>query len=160
MCSNQSQHHLTLQLVFFFCVYHEFLMSPTVTVNNEFHYCPSGKETTFTLLVCCGGVFVISDASGSSSNQWSKSLLDRERTLRRSPLSQAYSTVTSDNARFNERVAEIRARPKTPWVPKPWPPKSEYTSHFPKRSRTTPGHFLYARCFGKVSKKPEHIFLS
>ncbi|XP_042273995.1 protein MGARP isoform X6 [Thunnus albacares] len=36
----------------------------------------------------------------------------------------AYNTVSSDHARFNERVAEIKARPKTEWVPKPWPPKS------------------------------------
>uniref|UniRef100_A0A8D0D2T7 Uncharacterized protein n=1 Tax=Sander lucioperca TaxID=283035 RepID=A0A8D0D2T7_SANLU len=27
-------------------------------------------------------------------------------------------------ARFNDRIAEIKARPKTEWAPKPWPPKS------------------------------------
>ncbi|GLD62771.1 calphotin-like isoform X12 [Lates japonicus] len=40
-------------------------------------------------------------------------------------VSYAYITVTSDSARYNERVAEVRARPKTEWVPKPWPPKSK-----------------------------------
>uniref|UniRef100_A0A8C2X7P8 Uncharacterized protein n=1 Tax=Cyclopterus lumpus TaxID=8103 RepID=A0A8C2X7P8_CYCLU len=38
---------------------------------------------------------------------------------------QTYSTVNTDSARFNDRVAEINARPKTEWVPKPWPPKSK-----------------------------------
>ncbi|KAM4586344.1 uncharacterized protein mgarpa isoform 3-T3 [Fundulus diaphanus] len=38
-------------------------------------------------------------------------------------LSYAYVTVTSDHERFNERISEIRARPKTEWTPKPWPPK-------------------------------------
>uniref|UniRef100_A0A8C5G5C5 Uncharacterized protein n=1 Tax=Gouania willdenowi TaxID=441366 RepID=A0A8C5G5C5_GOUWI len=37
----------------------------------------------------------------------------------------AYSIVSSDQTRYNQRLAEIRARPKTEWVPKPWPPKSE-----------------------------------
>ncbi|KAM8847784.1 uncharacterized protein ACB058_011635 isoform 2-T3 [Synchiropus picturatus] len=40
-------------------------------------------------------------------------------------MSYAYSTVTSDSARYNERIAEISSRPKTMWTPKPWPPKSE-----------------------------------
>ncbi|XP_029961418.1 protein MGARP isoform X3 [Salarias fasciatus] len=40
-------------------------------------------------------------------------------------VSYAYSTVTSDNERFNERIEQIKARPKTEWVPKPWPPKSQ-----------------------------------
>ncbi|XP_035525492.1 protein MGARP isoform X2 [Morone saxatilis] len=39
--------------------------------------------------------------------------------------SYAYSTVSGDSARYNERVAEIQARPKTEWTPKPWPPKSK-----------------------------------
>ncbi|KAF7227919.1 putative LOC107389814-like protein [Nothobranchius furzeri] len=38
-------------------------------------------------------------------------------------LSYAYVTVTSDRDRYNERLAEIQARPKTQWVPKSWPPK-------------------------------------
>uniref|UniRef100_A0A3B5BJ00 Uncharacterized protein n=1 Tax=Stegastes partitus TaxID=144197 RepID=A0A3B5BJ00_9TELE len=37
---------------------------------------------------------------------------------------QAYNTVVSDHTRYNERIAEIKARPTTEWVPKPWPPKS------------------------------------
>lgn len=41
--------------------------------------------------------------------------------------SQAIKTVSSDSERFNDRVAEIKARPKVEWVPKPWPPKSEYS---------------------------------
>ncbi|KAM7388895.1 hypothetical protein PAMP_022901 [Pampus punctatissimus] len=36
----------------------------------------------------------------------------------------AYNTVTSDSIRYNDRIAELNARPKTEWVPKPWPPKS------------------------------------
>ncbi|XP_053734506.1 immunoglobulin A1 protease autotransporter isoform X2 [Synchiropus splendidus] len=40
-------------------------------------------------------------------------------------MSYAYSTVTSDSARYNERIAEISSRPKTVWTPKPWPPMSE-----------------------------------
>lgn len=38
---------------------------------------------------------------------------------------QAYKTVVSDNARYNERIAEINARPRTEWTPKPWPPKGK-----------------------------------
>ncbi|XP_008288102.1 apoptosis-inducing factor 1, mitochondrial isoform X2 [Stegastes partitus] len=37
----------------------------------------------------------------------------------------AYNTVVSDHTRYNERIAEIKARPTTEWVPKPWPPKSK-----------------------------------
>ncbi|XP_028316165.1 protein MGARP, partial [Gouania willdenowi] len=40
-------------------------------------------------------------------------------------VSYAYSIVSSDQTRYNQRLAEIRARPKTEWVPKPWPPKSQ-----------------------------------
>eukprot|EP00066_Takifugu_rubripes_P027137 XP_011616403.1 PREDICTED: protein MGARP [Takifugu rubripes] len=57
----------------------------------------SGENIVYALL--CGGAFV-------------------------GAVSYAYSTVTSDGARFNERIAEIQARPKTEWTPKPWPPKS------------------------------------
>ncbi|XP_031442655.1 protein MGARP isoform X5 [Clupea harengus] len=35
-----------------------------------------------------------------------------------------YSTVTSDHARFMDRVTDIQSRPKDEWKPKPWPPKS------------------------------------
>ncbi|XP_041846567.1 uncharacterized protein mgarpa isoform X9 [Melanotaenia boesemani] len=40
-------------------------------------------------------------------------------------LSYAYITVSTDHARFNDRIAQINARPKTDWTPKPWPPKSK-----------------------------------
>ncbi|XP_028272874.1 protein MGARP isoform X6 [Parambassis ranga] len=39
-------------------------------------------------------------------------------------LSYAVHTVSTDKDRFNERIAEINARPKSEWTPKPWPPKS------------------------------------
>ncbi|XP_028444522.1 apoptosis-inducing factor 1, mitochondrial isoform X3 [Perca fluviatilis] len=58
----------------------------------------SGENIVYTLL--CGGAFV-------------------------GALSYAYSTVSTDSARFNDRIAEINARPKTEWAPKPWPPKSK-----------------------------------
>ncbi|XP_034398710.1 uncharacterized protein si:ch211-235e9.8 isoform X8 [Cyclopterus lumpus] len=57
----------------------------------------SGENIVYTLL--CGGAMVAA-------------------------VSYTYSTVNTDSARFNDRVAEINARPKTEWVPKPWPPKS------------------------------------
>ena len=38
---------------------------------------------------------------------------------------QVYTTLSTDQARFDDRVSEIQARPKTEWVPKPWPPKSK-----------------------------------
>ncbi|XP_036933944.1 uncharacterized protein si:ch211-235e9.8 isoform X7 [Acanthopagrus latus] len=56
----------------------------------------SGENILYTLL--CGGAFV-------------------------GAVSYAVSTVTTDHARFNDRISEIKARPKTEWVPKPWPPK-------------------------------------
>ncbi|KAF7707006.1 protein MGARP [Silurus meridionalis] len=36
----------------------------------------------------------------------------------------AYRTVSTDSARFTDRITEIRARPKDEWKPKPWPPQS------------------------------------
>ncbi|XP_059201916.1 protein MGARP isoform X3 [Centropristis striata] len=60
---------------------------------------PGGSGENILYTVLCGGAFVAA-------------------------VSYAYSTVSSDSARFNERVAEINARPKTEWTPKPWPPKS------------------------------------
>ncbi|XP_066576233.1 protein MGARP [Amia ocellicauda] len=33
----------------------------------------------------------------------------------------AYRTVSSDKARYDDRVNEINSRPKTEWTPKPWP---------------------------------------
>lgn len=44
---------------------------------------------------------------------------------------QAFNTVSSDSTRFNERIAELKARPKMEWVPKPWPPKSKSVVSFP-----------------------------
>ncbi|XP_035505453.1 uncharacterized protein mgarpa isoform X3 [Scophthalmus maximus] len=58
----------------------------------------SGENIVYALL--CGGAFVASVAY-------------------------TYSTVSSDAARYNDRLTEINARPKTEWVPKPWPPKSK-----------------------------------
>ncbi|XP_051933574.1 protein MGARP-like isoform X4 [Hippocampus zosterae] len=40
-------------------------------------------------------------------------------------VSYAFNTVSTDNARFNDRISEINARPKKEWTPKPWPPKSQ-----------------------------------
>ncbi|CAL9706498.1 unnamed protein product [Knipowitschia caucasica] len=57
----------------------------------------SGENIVYTLL--CGGALVAS-------------------------VSYAVSTVTSDSARFNDRISEIAARPKSEWQARPWPPKS------------------------------------
>ncbi|XP_022071984.1 protein MGARP isoform X50 [Acanthochromis polyacanthus] len=57
----------------------------------------SGENIVYALL--CGGAFVVS-------------------------VTYAYNTVISDHERFNDRIAELKARPKTEWVPKPWPPKN------------------------------------
>ncbi|KAM6952848.1 uncharacterized protein mgarpa isoform 4-T4 [Lycodopsis pacificus] len=57
----------------------------------------SGENILYTLL--CGGAFV-------------------------GAVSYAYTTVSTDSARFDDRIAELNARPKVEWVPKPWPPKS------------------------------------
>uniref|UniRef100_A0A3P9JN83 Uncharacterized protein n=1 Tax=Oryzias latipes TaxID=8090 RepID=A0A3P9JN83_ORYLA len=46
------------------------------------------------------------------------------------PIPQAYSTVSSDHNRFNSRLEELKSRPKTEWVAKPWPPKSKPGSEF------------------------------
>ncbi|XP_044061726.1 apoptosis-inducing factor 1, mitochondrial isoform X7 [Siniperca chuatsi] len=61
---------------------------------------PGGSGENIVYAVLCGGAFV-------------------------GALSYAYSTVSTDNDRFNDRIAEINARPKTEWVPKPWPPKGK-----------------------------------
>ncbi|KPP71716.1 hypothetical protein Z043_109340 [Scleropages formosus] len=34
-----------------------------------------------------------------------------------------YRTLSSDKARFKERITEMGNRPKEEWKPKPWPPK-------------------------------------
>ncbi|XP_069569805.1 brain acid soluble protein 1 isoform X3 [Brachyistius frenatus] len=61
---------------------------------------PGGSGENIVYTVLCGGAFV-------------------------GALSYAYSTLSSDSARFDDRIAEIKARPKTEWTPKPWPPKKE-----------------------------------
>uniref|UniRef100_A0A672MU53 Uncharacterized protein n=1 Tax=Sinocyclocheilus grahami TaxID=75366 RepID=A0A672MU53_SINGR len=40
-------------------------------------------------------------------------------------LAYAYRTVSTDHARFVDRVSEINARPKSDWKPKAWPPKGK-----------------------------------
>ncbi|XP_029986522.1 protein MGARP-like isoform X12 [Sphaeramia orbicularis] len=61
---------------------------------------PGGSGENIVYAILCGGAFV-------------------------GAVTYAVSTVTSDQARFNERIAEINARPKSEWEPKPWPPKSK-----------------------------------
>lgn len=97
----------------------------------------SGENIVYALL--CGGAFVgaVSYVSESFKVQsvWlcqkcKIHLLQESLSVMRQTFCvsfQAYSTVTSDGARFNERIAEIQARPKTEWTPKPWPPKSKST---------------------------------
>ncbi|XP_010749872.1 protein MGARP isoform X6 [Larimichthys crocea] len=58
----------------------------------------SGENIVYALL--CGGAFV-------------------------GAVTYAVKTVSSDAARFNDRVAEIKARPKSEWQPRPWPHKSQ-----------------------------------
>ncbi|KAG8003780.1 hypothetical protein GBF38_007754, partial [Nibea albiflora] len=60
----------------------------------------SGENIVYALL--CGGAFV-------------------------GAVSYAVKTVNDDGIRFNGRVAEIKARPKSEWKPKPWPPKGKYS---------------------------------
>ncbi|XP_016149194.1 protein MGARP-like isoform X4 [Sinocyclocheilus grahami] len=61
---------------------------------------PGGSGENFLYVVLCGGAF----AGG---------------------LAYAYRTVSTDHARFVDRVSEINARPKSDWKPKAWPPKGE-----------------------------------
>uniref|UniRef100_A0A3Q2ZE28 Uncharacterized protein n=1 Tax=Kryptolebias marmoratus TaxID=37003 RepID=A0A3Q2ZE28_KRYMA len=61
---------------------------------------PGGSGENIVYIVLCGGAMV-------------------------GALSYGYSTVTSDHARFNKRIEEIRARSNDEWSPKPWPPKSK-----------------------------------
>nr|XP_046261776.1 protein MGARP isoform X5 [Scatophagus argus] len=60
---------------------------------------PGGSGENIVYVLLCGGAFV-------------------------GAMSYTYNTMTTDSIRFSERVAEINARPKTEWVPKPWPPRS------------------------------------
>ncbi|XP_072519593.1 uncharacterized protein mgarpa isoform X3 [Salminus brasiliensis] len=61
---------------------------------------PGGSGENILYVVLCGGAFA-------------------------GALTYAYSTVTSDSARFTDRIANIEARPKDDWKPKQWPPKSQ-----------------------------------
>ncbi|XP_070692389.1 uncharacterized protein mgarpa isoform X5 [Pempheris klunzingeri] len=36
----------------------------------------------------------------------------------------AYTSVVSDNIRYNKRITELFSGSRAEWVPKPWPPKS------------------------------------
>ncbi|KAL6118078.1 mgarp [Pungitius sinensis] len=60
---------------------------------------PGGSGENIVYALMCGGAFV-------------------------GAVAYAYSTLSTDGARFNDRISEINARPKTEWVPKPWPPKT------------------------------------
>ncbi|TSO15270.1 Protein MGARP [Bagarius yarrelli] len=60
---------------------------------------PGGTGENLVYLVLCGGAFA-------------------------GALTYAYRTVTSDSARFTDRIKEIEARPKNDRKPKTWPPKN------------------------------------
>ncbi|XP_056145033.1 apoptosis-inducing factor 1, mitochondrial isoform X3 [Lampris incognitus] len=70
-----------------------------VVQRRQMSSVPGGSGENIVYALLCGGAFV-------------------------GAVSYAYSTVKTDHARFNDRVAEIYGRPKSEWVPKPWPPKS------------------------------------
>lgn len=73
-------------------------MPRDVVQRRQMSSVPGGSGENIVYALLCGGAFV-------------------------GAVSYAYNTVSSDHARFNERIGEIRARPKTEWKPKPWPPK-------------------------------------
>nr|XP_055033750.1 fibrous sheath CABYR-binding protein isoform X2 [Misgurnus anguillicaudatus] len=60
---------------------------------------PGGSGENLLYVVLCGGVFA-------------------------GALTYTYRTIGKDRDRVNERLTEIKARPKAEWKPKPWPPKS------------------------------------
>ncbi|XP_060740935.1 protein MGARP [Tachysurus vachellii] len=60
---------------------------------------PGGTGENLVYLVLCGGAFA-------------------------GALTYAYRTVTTDSARFTDRITEIGERPKSEWKPKQWPPKN------------------------------------
>ncbi|KAK5925602.1 hypothetical protein CgunFtcFv8_018113 [Champsocephalus gunnari] len=70
-----------------------------VVQRRQMSSMPGGSAENILYSLLCGGALVAS-------------------------VSYAYSTVSSDGNRFNDRISEIQARPKTEWVPKPWPPKT------------------------------------
>ncbi|XP_077588630.1 uncharacterized protein mgarpa isoform X2 [Stigmatopora nigra] len=61
---------------------------------------PGGSGENIVYAVLCGGAFV-------------------------GAVSYAVNTVSTDSARFNDRINEIKARPKQEWTPKPWPPRGD-----------------------------------
>ncbi|XP_067375019.1 uncharacterized protein mgarpa isoform X5 [Channa argus] len=61
---------------------------------------PGGSGENIVYAVLCGGAFV-------------------------GAITFAYNTVSSDSIRYSDRIAQMNARPKKEWVPKPWPPKSK-----------------------------------
>ncbi|XP_077465641.1 uncharacterized protein mgarpa isoform X2 [Stigmatopora argus] len=59
---------------------------------------PGGSGENIVYAVLCGGAFV-------------------------GAVAYAVNTVSTDSARFNDRINEIKARPRQEWTPKPWPPQ-------------------------------------
>ncbi|XP_064829909.1 uncharacterized protein LOC135545882 isoform X4 [Oncorhynchus masou masou] len=74
-------------------------LSRDVLPRRQMSSVPGGTGDNIVYALLCGGAFA-------------------------GAIAYTYSTVTTDHARFNDRVADINARPKTVWSPKPWPPKS------------------------------------
>ncbi|KAM9413385.1 uncharacterized protein ACWYII_025243 [Salvelinus alpinus] len=74
-------------------------LSRDVLPRRQMSSVPGGSGDNIVYALLCGGAFA-------------------------GAIAYTYSTVTTDHARFNDRVADINARPKTVWSPKPWPPKS------------------------------------
>lgn len=88
---------------------------------------PGGTGENLVYLVLCGGAFAgaltyVSFFMVSGLWEWKAALLDYVMCFD----SQAYRTVTTDSARFTDRITEIEERPKSEWKPKPWPPKSKF----------------------------------
>ncbi|XP_073342349.1 uncharacterized protein mgarpa isoform X3 [Pagrus major] len=69
-----------------------------VVQRRQMSSVPGGSGENIVYALLCGGAFV-------------------------GAVTYAVSTVSTDSARFNDRIAEINARPKTEWVPRPWPYK-------------------------------------
>ncbi|XP_017329137.1 protein MGARP isoform X3 [Ictalurus punctatus] len=61
---------------------------------------PGGSGENLIYVVLCGGAFAAAGAY-------------------------VYRTVSTDSARFTDRVTEIEGRPKPEWKPKTWPAKKD-----------------------------------
>ncbi|XP_029368372.1 fibrous sheath CABYR-binding protein isoform X2 [Echeneis naucrates] len=72
---------------------------PVVVQRQSMSSVPGGSGENIVYTLLCGGAFV-------------------------GAVSYAYITVSTDNARYNTQIEQIKARSK-PWVPKVWPPKSK-----------------------------------